>query len=80
MCPEVNLGIPKPTSGRQQVTRSRCPELGLGILDLSSERSRKVKSREPNPTSGHQQRPAKVVDRKKRRQQNEDANNVVEHI
>ena len=33
-CLEVQLGIPKPTSGHQQVTRSRCPEVALGILDF----------------------------------------------
>ena len=79
-CPEVKLGIPKPTSGHQQVTRSRCPEVGLGNLDSTSERSQKVKSRKRKPTSGHQERPAKVVDRKKRRRQNKDANNDFEHI
>ena len=80
VCPEVQLGIPKPTSGHRQVTQSRCPEVGLGILDSTSERSRKVKSRKRNPTSGHQEPPAKVADRKNRRRQNEDANNVIEHI
>ena len=64
----------------QQVTRSRCPEVGLGNPDSTSERSQKVKSRKRKPTSGHQERPAKVVDRKKRRRQKEDANNVFEHI
>ena len=78
-CPEVKLGIPKPTSGHQQVTRPRCPEVGLGIFDPISERSRKVKSRKCKPTSGHQEHPAKVADRKKRRRQNEGANNVIEH-
>ena len=79
-CPVIRLGIPKPTSGHQQVTPSRCPEVGLGNLDSTSERSQKVKSRKRKPTSGHQERPAKVVDRKKRRRQNEDANNDFEHI
>ena len=58
----------------------RCPEVGLGNPDSTSERSQKVKSRKRKPTSGHQERPAKVVDRKKRRRQKEDANNVFEHI
>ena len=61
------------------MTRPRCPEVGLGIFDPTSERSRKVKSRKRKPTSGHQERPAKVADRKKRRRQNEGANNVIEH-
>ena len=39
-----------------------------------------MKPRIPKPTSGHQQRPAKVVDRQKRRRRNEDANKDVEHI
>ena len=43
-CPVIRLGIPKPTSGHQQVTRSRCPEVGLGNLDSTSERSQKVKA------------------------------------
>ena len=30
-CPVIRLGIPKPTSGHQQVTRSRCPNVGLDI-------------------------------------------------
>ena len=61
------------------MTRSRCPEVGLGILDSTSERSQKVKSRKRKPTSGHQERPEKIVDQKNRRQQNEAAINVVEH-
>ena len=76
---EVESKIPKPTSGHQQVTRPRCPEVCLGIFHSTSERSRKVKSRKRKPTSGHQERPAKVADRKKRRRQNEDANNKIEH-
>ena len=52
------------------MTRSRCPGIGLGILDLTSERSRKVKSRKRKPTSGHQERPAKVVDAIKDIEQN----------
>ena len=43
-CPEVGLGIPKPTSGHQEpeVSRQdpRCPEVGIGT---------------PKPTSGHQE-------------------------
>ena len=77
---KVTPGIPKRTSGHQQVTRLRCLEVGLGILDSTSERSQKVESRKRKRTSGHEERPAKIVDRKKRRRQNEDANNVFEHI
>ena len=44
------------------VGRCRCPEVGLGILDSTSEGSQEVKSRKRKPTSGHQERPAKVVD------------------
>ena len=64
-CPVIRLGIPKPTSGHQQVTRSRCPEVGLGNLDSTSERSQKVESRKRNPTSGHQERPAKAARRRR---------------
>ena len=68
-CPEVGLEelenrIPKPTSGHQQVTRSRRPEVGLGILDLLPI---------PNPTSGHRQRPTEISDPQKCRRRNEDA-------
>ena len=77
---EVESRIPNPTSGRLDRVTCWCPEVGLGILDSTSERSQKVESRKRKRTSGHQERPAKVVDRKKRRRQNEDANNVLEHI
>ena len=47
------------------MTRSRCPEVGLGNLDSTSERSQKVESRKRNPTSGHQERPAKAARRRR---------------
>ena len=47
------------------MTRSRCPEVGLAILDSTSERSQKVESRKRNPTSGHQERPAKAARRRR---------------
>ena len=67
-CPEVKLGIPKPTSGHlKENRRSRCPDVGLGNLDFIFRTIAKNTSRKIKPTSGHQRRPTDAIDQQKRR-------------